>query len=482
VDSDKILECLGKNEDGDAELLREVAKDRFCFDHRTGQWFKFCGHYWAIDERAEIFDMISRIVDIYSNEAQTQLALMLKAIREDNEAQKDEHKALLDLLRGRISKLQAKHRKENIITLSRNGADSLGIAGTEWDLDPWVLPCQNGIINLRTGELRGGEPSDYFKIIAPTEYLGADHTSPAWEMFLDQVFDKDTELVTFVQTLLGGSLIGRAVEHFLAIFVGRGRNGKDTLLESIRAVLGPDIASPIQSETLLSQSNVKSGSSHSADVVSLKGKRVVWASETSEERKMNAEKIKLFTGGGSLHGREPYAKRPITFTPSHNVFLLTNFKPRANADDYALWKRIHIVIFPLSFVENPAGQQERLQDPNLLEKLTAEKPGILSWLIRGCMRYQEQGKLKPPEKVRAAVEAYRVENDMLNLWISENCHLTGEERAGVLFEDYKAWSQKNGNEYLNRTQFGKKMKDRFDSYPGKWMTYIGISLNKEDGE
>lgn len=480
ISSERILDCLAKNEDGDGYLLRQVAKDLFCFDHRTEQWFKFCNHYWAVDEKAEIFDQVEVLTNLYVEEAQRQFWEAMEARKRGDKDKVQYHEALAAELGKRITRLQAKHRKENIIILSRNGANSLGIAGTEWNSDPYALPCNNGVINLRTGKIRQGVPGDFFKIISPTEYLGEQHSSPAWEKFVLQLFDGDQEMADFTQTLLGGSLIGHTIEHFLAIFVGKGRNGKDTMLESIRAVLGDGIASPIQSETLMSQSNAKDGSSHKADVVALKGKRIVWASETSEERKLNAEKIKLLTGGGSLSGREPYARRPITFTPTHNVFLLTNFKPKANPDDYALWQRIHVIVFPLSFVDEPAGEQERKRDPHVLEKLSAESSGILSWLIRGCLQYQTQGKLIPPVKVRTAVEAYRQENDNLNLWIGENCTSNGQERAGVLFENYRTWCQKNGNECLNRTQFGKRMKERFDSYPGKWITYIGISLNKDD--
>jgi len=93
-----------------------------------------------------------------------------------------------------------------------------------------------------------------------------------------------------------------------------------------------------------------------------------------------------------------YARRPITFQPSHNVFLLTNFKPRANPDDYALWQRIYIIQFPLSFVDDPQRTTSGNVNPHLLKKLYGETSGILSWLIRGCLSIGSRASSCHPDK------------------------------------------------------------------------------------
>jgi putative DNA primase/helicase len=254
-------------------------------------------------------------------------------------------------------------------------------------------------------------------------------------------------------------------------------------MEAIRLTLGPGLASPIQSETLMSQLKNKPGASHSADVVALKGKRIVWASESSDDRELNGEKIKLLTGGGSLTGREPYAKREITFSPSHHVYFLTNFRPKANPDDYALWQRVYVVKFPLSFVADPIKDFERRRDPTLLSKLRKETPGIFSWLVRGCLAYQEKGMLEPPQRVRADVEAYRSENDLFSTWLQECCDQTGESRAKKLYENFSTWCRTNNHTPIKQTKFGMKMKEAFDSRKDKkGILYLGISLTETGAE
>jgi len=70
------------------------------------------------------------------------------------------------------------------------------------------------------------------------------NSSPTrWLEFLDEVFASDTELVGYVQRLLGYSLLGTVREHVLPVCWGRGANGKGTLFETVQEVLG-DYAAP----------------------------------------------------------------------------------------------------------------------------------------------------------------------------------------------------------------------------------------------
>lgn len=150
------------------------------------------------------------------------------------------------------------------------------------------------------------------------------------------------------------------------------------MLEIIKEVLGSSLAGAIQSELLLNQDRIRSSSGPSPDVMRLRGLRLVWASETQEGRKLDAGKVKLLTGGGELTARAPYGKYEITFSQSHTLFLLTNSKPHAPADDYALWKRLILIPFTMSFVENPQDVNEKKADKYLIEELKKEKEGILN--------------------------------------------------------------------------------------------------------
>ena len=342
-----------------------------------------------------------------------------------------------------------------------------------------MIGCPNGVVCLKTGELRQGKPDDYIKTVANTEWAGIGTPCPAWERFLSEVFDGDTEIITYIQTLLGYGLIGDTPLHIIPILWGRGRNGKGTLLEIVKHILGP-YAFKAEAEMLLDQKSAKAPNAHNSGVLALQGKRIVWTSEVDEGRRFNAAKVKELVGGDTLSGRAAYGRDHKEFRPSHLLLLLTNTKPAANSADYALWQRIHLIEFGISFVENPTGATEKPADLKLAEKLKAEGPGILAWMVRGCLRFNQEG-LKVPDQVRAAVARYRAEEDILGNFIAERCieKDSAETTKGVLYQAYCTWCEDNGHSALGGKRFYLQMDERFDSYlKERHQVYIGIKVRE----
>jgi putative DNA primase/helicase len=270
--------------------------------------------------------------------------------------------------------------------------------------------------------------------------------------------------------------LGKATEHRYPILYGEGRNGKGTLFEALAYVLG-QLAGPIESEMLLAHNFAKHSGAPTSDIIYLRGKLLVWSSETEEGRHLSTGRLKWLTGGDTLTGRAPHGKRQVSFRPTHTVFLLTNCKPHAPANDFALWSRIILIPFTQSFVDEPSKGNEHKADPGLLDKLKAEASGILAWLVKGCLEYQRIG-LKPPDAVKKATEAYRQDEDLITRFITEECDCAPHYRikSRELYNAYKGWTQDNGFETLNLTRFGKEMKTRFDSVTSGYVFYIGIKL------
>src|SRR5262249_24477418 len=84
-------------------------------------------------------------------------------------------------------------------------------------------------------------------------------------------------------------------------------------------------------------------------------------------------------------------------------------------------------------------KQER--DPQLLEKLRAEWPGILSWMIQGCLEWQRRG-LQPPDAVKNATASYFQAEDSIATWIDECCRLDPQawETTTALFDSWSRWA------------------------------------------
>jgi putative DNA primase/helicase len=479
----ELLNFARAGQVGDARLFIRLYRGKHCYDHAAGLWYEWGGHYWVEDEKDKVLMALDRIVDLYMKQSLRCAWNKAQATREDDTEETAKATAEEKVFLSKIPKLQQEKYRRDVLRFAAAGDDSLGITGREWDQATFLLPCANGIYNLKSGAFRPGQPGDYIKTVCPTEWKGYHEPAPEWDKFLDGIFDGDQERISYVHRLKGYSISGQRSERKLPIFTGIGWNGKGTLFETEKYVLG-DLAGPVPAEILLEEGkhNQKSGGAPTPEIMDLRGKRLVWASETSEGKRLNAGKVKLLTGGDTLVGRGMYAKKMVRFAPTHTIFLMTNHKPKANPDDFALWGRISIVPFDLSFVDNPdpANLNERLRDKDLPEKLKKEASGILAWLVRGFDQYQKRG-LDPPDRVMLATEEYRQDEDTVNKFIEECCLIDPgtQIQAGEFYQEYEKWCKDNGHQPIWGNIFGKRVGNQFKRGKNKkGYFYKGVNIRR----
>lgn len=477
ISHEEVLRALWANEQGDAELFMKLHRDRFRYDHSTQEWHEWVGHCWATDWKHAATAAVERVVDLYNEEQKRQRELLKEAMQADSKDKKEQANRRLEELTQRKKALNTRARRRNVLSLAAAGHHSLGIKGDEWDRDPWLLGCKNGVVDLRKGEFRAGQQKDYLTKISPVDWQALDMPCPAWEKFVEEIFDGSNEMAGYVQRLLGYSITGHTSEQILPILWGQGRNGKSTLLEVLGYIL-KDLAGPIQTELLLDQGKARSSAGPSADIMSLRGKRIVWASEPNEECRFSVSKVKWLVGGDRLVGRPPFGKYEIAFSPTHTLFLLTNHKPHASSEDYAFWQRIHLIPFRLSFVDDPKESFEKKRNPGLSDALKREGAGILAWLVRGCLEWQKKG-LVPPKSVKDATREYRAEEDVIGQFIEERCEVDAKNTVSAeqLFNAYCDWCRANGHAAVTSTKFGNRVKKKFEKKRARTgMHYIGIGL------
>jgi len=477
----KILSALNANQDGDADLFIKLNRNHLCFDHSIGRWYRFNRIYWGEDKTNNAIAEVQKVISAYASLADKFGTIAMELVQNGDNDRADSYEKKRRKILSRIKAIQTLYRKKAILQLAVSGDDSLGISGEEWDKNPMVLPCRNGIIDLETGQLIPGKPEQYLRTACDTVY---DPDAPAPKFFLnflEEVFERDQDLISYIQRLFGYSLLGKVLDHVFVIFCGDGRNGKGTLLQAISHVLGP-LAGPIKSSLLLDHGRSKPSSSPNPDILDLRGKRLVWGSETNSGAKFDPGIVKWLVGGDILVGRAVYGKFEIRFYPSHTMILLTNHKPEVPSGfyDFAFWKRIHLVPFKVAFVENPEGPFQRRIDKNLPEKLKAESEGILNWLVSGCLEYQNQG-LIPPAAVKLATKEYKDQGDHISSFIHDECILESDAwvKASVLYQAYEAWCEESERRPESLKGFGKILKSRFKWKKSNGVHYGGIKLKNE---
>jgi len=301
----------------------------------------------------------------------------------------------------------------------------------ELDKDPYLLGAKNGVIDLRTGELRDGKPEDLITRQCKTFFCARMPHCPTWEQCLEQWLP-DEEVRDYFQKLCGHALIGAQQHHIFVIHYGEGRNGKGTAMRALQQVLGSYSAVPHMSLIVANQTK-----EHDTEKAKLFRVRLAIASETDRKVSLKESDIKNLTGGDRISARG-MRQDPWEFNPSHSLWLCTNHLPEISGRDDAIWSRIKVVPWLESFLGK--------EDPDLDEKLRKEAPGILAWLVQGCLAYQEHG-LEEPAMVKKHTLRYQTSEDRIKAFLDEEGFRFNPEKetsAPNLMDTFSTWCDQEG--------------------------------------
>jgi putative DNA primase/helicase len=408
--------------DQHGELVRYVGKWR--------KWLVWDGARWKVDDGG----LVTRLAH------QTALKIFDEV---KHAADTEEQKEIVQW----AFKSQSKDRINAMIA---SAAPYMVVDHTELDKDPWLLNCENGTLDLRTGELRDPRPEDLITKLAPVSF---DPYAPArtFEAFLERVLPNGA-LRKFVQRVLGYAITGDTSEHILPFLYGTGANGKTTLVNAVLNVLG-DYGQQAAPDLLLSKRG-----SHPTELADLFKARFVPSVEVEDGRRFAESLLKQLTGGDRIKARRMHEDF-WEFEPTHKVFLAANHKPVVRGSDHGIWRRIKLIPFEVRVPESE-------QDKKLPEKLSAEASGILAWLVRGCLDWQENG-LGEPDEVIAATDAYRSEMDVLAAFIDDRCVVApnAEATAKDLWGAWKSWADEAGEHVGTQKAFGGRLTERgFESF------------------
>ncbi len=318
----------------------------------------------------------------------------------------------------------------------------MAATASQFDADPWLLNTPDGVVDLRTGEMRNPRREDFMTKLASASPGGR---CDLWKKFLYTITDGDVRLKHYLARVAGYALTGSVREHAFFFAYGHGANGKTVFVETISGLLGDyAMAAPVEMFT------AKKFDGHSTDIAGLQGARFVTASETEAGRALAEARVKLLTGGDLVSARRMRADN-FQFRPQFKLFFTGNHKPRLSSNDEAIRRRLHLVPFGVTI---PAGAR----DQKLSEKLRAERPGILAWAVKGCAKWQDLG-LAPPPAVRNATDEYLDSEDLVQTWLSSAIELDPNARSTTdqLFASWRQFAETNREEIGGIKDFMKAL-------------------------
>jgi P4 family phage/plasmid primase-like protien len=443
---------------GNAERLvyRHGENIRYCEPMKS--WFIWDGKRWKCDDCLEIERLAKDTIRrIYTEAGQCENDNQRKAVA--NHARNSE----------------ANNKIQAMITLTKSES-AIMVNPDSWNSDSFLLNCNNGTINLRTGKLLPHRKTDNLTKLIPVNY-DPEAECPRWELFLKEIFMGDKDLITFIKYAVGYSLTGSIKEECIFICYGTGRNGKSKLLDTIEFLMG-DYGRNVDPSTF--EESRKFSGSASEDIARLKDARFISTIETAEGRKMAEGLIKKMTGDRIITARELY-KSSIQFEQKYKLWIATNHKPIIKGTDNAIWERIKLIPFEMYF-------SEEKRDKDLLQKLIAEAPGILNWAIEGCLNWQSGG-LYPVSsgRVKEATDKYRNEMDLLGEFVEEKCiqNPSATVSKQLIYNTYLDWCKDSGIQYPeSKIRFGRRLKDSYkasddgDPVQDNVRIWKGIKLNE----
>lgn len=350
------------------------------------------------------------------------------------------------------------------------------VAISQIDSDPWLFNCQNGTLDLRTGELHDHRQADRITKLANAAYRPDEPGGTAWRAFLETVLP-DAEVRSYTQRMTGLGLLGKVNgdSQIMPILTGTGANGKTTFLEAVAFALG-DYAMTAEPTLLMAKRN----DAHPTGIADLLGKRFVSVVETEQGRRFDITTLKWLTGGDRLKARFMY-KDFFEFAPSHLLVLVTNHLPRIDDDSEAVWRRVRVIPFNVQIPPED-------RDTSLGDQLQAEADAVFTWVMQGWLDYRQRGGLDAPAKVIAATDSYKSDSDPIGRFIEDECDTGGvlsKSKTKALYDRWEQWAKRDGCLSLSMIAFGRKLDEK--GYPAdeghhRWRRRIALRSNENAGE
>lgn len=415
---------------GNAQGIAKDHREHVRFVHDWKCWVMWDGRRWREDTSGAIIALAEEYVR----------GLYAAAVDLPNA----EHRKKLA---AHAIKCLGRQRLEAAVELLK-AENGISIRQETLDAEPLLINCRNGVLNLDTDELLPHHPSFMMTKLAGAEYR-PDARCPTWERFIKEVTLGREELAGYLQRALGYALTGDTSEQVLFLLHGVGANGKSTLLDVVRSVLG-DYARTASFDTFLAQ---RQAGSPRDDLAYLSGARFVCATEPRADGRLDESVVKQLTGGEAISCRRLYG--PIfEYRPTYKLFLACNQKPTIRGTDHGIWRRVKLVPFDMVVPEN---QQRK----HLAEELLEERDGILTWMVRGCRDWLFMG-LSTPNEVNEVTEEYREDFDPFGEFIRECCDVGPQLSAPAmeLYRAYKAFCEKGGVPAHSMTSLGRYLSER----------------------
>lgn len=461
---DPVLGKFSLTDFGNAERLIAKTSGNIKYCTTNDSWYIWNGDgYWKKDVLGEIREYSKAMILLIQNEAKY--------------AENDEIKAAIRSWGKRCEKPE--HVNAAIKLASSDPSIVKEIE--EFDTDIYLFNLMNGTYDLKHNLFLEHTRDNMITRQAAYSYI-EDAKCPKFLDFVERIFRSQPEkdnIIRYIQKAIGYSLTGEVSHQAIFLLYGSGANGKSTLIETIRMLMG-DYGTTIASATLTTQRSEGVRN----DIARLPKMRFVSASENAKGTVLDEELIKHLTGGDEISARFLFQEE-FTFHPQLKLWWAFNHPPGVRDLTHSLMRRLKLIPFTEVISDN-----ERIDQQILLEMFRQELPGIFNWAVEGLRLYFKEG-LKDPSTIKNAVKDFRDEQDILFDWLNDNCYVLSRDaitenalkqdlrtQSSVLYRNYSAWARLNNEKIMSQKKLGMELLERGfkREHTMHGAVYIGIGL------
>jgi putative DNA primase/helicase len=326
------------------------------------------------------------------------------------------------------------------------GLQELGLTASQLDTSPCLTGLPDGsLLDLSKEGVEHYLVKSGTAVVNPAAYVtrclavAPEKSKPTlWLKCLGEWFPgkEGKEVVAFIQRAFGYTLTGLINEEHFFFVKGLSGSGKSKLMGPLFDIL-KTYAYAIPEDLV-----VYRGEKHEPNaehLSGLEGPRLASYSESNRGAKLNAGLIKKLTGGDAMPARALY-KKSRTVRPGCKLWIMSNFPLEVRGEDSEGMRRRLLVVQMDEVVE------EDKIDTTISERLRAEYPRILYWMLEGLHDYYKKKGLAAPDAIKRWSRAYLDDQDKIMDWFKERVEEAADTpvRLDALGENYRAWDKAQG--------------------------------------
>jgi P4 family phage/plasmid primase-like protien len=425
-----------------AQLLHEHFGNEFVYT--DSGWYQFISHHWElITNGNELRQKISTdLVEFFDQ--------MRRAIYRDIGDRPAEETKLLeqqrkDVLR-LIQNLKTTQFKQNVMRECQEVFHQRDFE-RRLNTNRYLIGFTNGVYDLERNFFREGLPTDYISIqmaIPYSEMSPTDTRVLEVTQFLERVFP-DSSLRRYFLDVMSETFVGYNHRKHVYYWTGEGDNGKSITQMFFEKMFGRlSIKAPT---SMITSRRPNAGAANAELARAGNGVRTIFLEEPDPDEEIYTGVFKHLSGNDSIYTRDLYqaGKNVTEIVPMFKLIVICNKLPKIRkGGDKATWNRIRVIPFESTFTKNaPLTLEEQLRDKtfpvdaNLAQKI----PNLVEAFAWMLLQHRTRPKIDEPEKVIAATDRYRMNNDYIHQFIAQN--IVDDEKAAItpgdLYCKYKEW-------------------------------------------